>query len=124
MTPAASIPVTPESVVNPIANPIVNPIATQPSNVLPAAIEPKPAEGAFAGFKKLWGGFQDPQPEELAPAVAPTPAPITVPTTPAVSAPISSPNPPANSSPASGNIEGAKPYEPPNLLNSFQQLFN
>jgi hypothetical protein len=103
MTPSAGIPVTP------------NPIATQPSNVLPAAIEPKPAEGAFAGFKRLWGGFQDPPPEEPAPAV---------PAIPTISTPISSPNPVTNSSPASGNIEGAKPYEPPNLLNSFQQLFN
>jgi hypothetical protein len=120
MTPAAVIPVTP------------NPIATQSSNVLPAAIEPKPPEGAFAGFKKLLWGFQDPQPEELAPAVAPipmstsvpTPAPITAPPTPTVSAPISSPNSAPSSSPASINIEGAKPYEPPNLLNSIQQLFN
>ena len=35
------------------------------------------------------------------------------------------PTPSNNNSPASSNIEGgAKPYEPPNLLNSFQQLFN
>ena len=120
MTPSAVIPVT------------SNVPAPQSSNVLPAAIEPKPAEGAFAGFKKLLGGFQDPQPEELAPAVAPIPtstsvstsAPITAPPTPIVSTPISNPNLTPNSSPASGNIEGAKPYEPPNLLNSIQQLFN
>ncbi|WP_255532160.1 COG3014 family protein [Polynucleobacter parvulilacunae] len=111
MAPAAATPVIP------------NPALTQSSNVLPAAMEPKPAEGAFAGFKKLWGGFQDPQPEEIAPA-APAPAPMTVPTTPTLSTPISNPSPATNSSPASGNIEGAKPYEPPNLLNSFQQLFN
>jgi len=115
MTPSAAIPVN------------SNPITTQPSNVLPVAMEPKPSEGTFAGFKKLWGSFQDPQPEEATPVMsspAPSPAPITVPATPAVTSPISSPNPTPNNTPASGNIEGAKPYEPPNLLNSFQQLFN
>ena len=35
-------------------------------------------------------------------------------------APVSNPTP----GPASGNMEGLKPDEPPNLLNSFQQLFN
>ncbi len=34
------------------------------------------------------------------------------------------PTNPSTSKPASGNIEVIKPYEPPNLLNSFQQLFN
>ena len=116
MTPTAAVPVA------------LDPVITQPTSVLSGTIEPKPAEGAFAGFKKLWGGFQDPQPEELAPAVAPIPAstsaPIVAPATPTVSTPISSPNSTPNSSPASVNIEGAKPYEPPNLLNSIQQLFN
>jgi hypothetical protein len=45
--------------------------------------------------------------------------------TPAASTPVSAPNSTPSTSPASSNIEGgAKPYEPPNLLNSLQQLFN
>jgi len=55
---------------------------------------------------------------EPAPAAAPA---VTV--TPVVSEPVSS-APSTNSTPASGNMEGVKPYEPPNLLNSFQRLFN
>jgi len=105
-------------------------MTVQSSNALPA-VESKPAEGAFAGIKKLWGGFQDPQPEELAPVLsspASSPTPMAAPATPAVATPIPSPNlttnPTPNSTPASGNIEGVKPYEPPSLLNSFQQLFN
>lgn len=117
MAPTASIPVA------------ITPPSPQPSSVLPAAIEPKPAEGAFAGLKKLWSGFQDPKPEESAPAIAPTtsspaPAPSQAPTPAPVATPVVSPNSAVNSSPASSNIEGAKPYEPPNLLNSLQQLFN
>ena len=119
MTPPAEVPAT------------TIPMATQSSSSssdLPKAIEPAPPEGAFAGFKKLWGGFQDPQAEKLAPVVAPIPAststPIAEPLTPTVSTPIASPNSDPNRSPASSNIEGAKPYEPPNLLNSIQQLFN
>ena len=38
------------------------------------------------------------------------------------SAPIVAPG--VTSAPASGNMEVVKPYEPPNLLNSLQQLFN
>jgi len=38
------------------------------------------------------------------------------------SAPIAAPG--VTSAPASGNMEVVKPYEPPNLLNSLQQLFN
>ncbi|WP_251373145.1 hypothetical protein [Polynucleobacter ibericus] len=109
-----------------------NPIPAQPVSILPATIESKPAEGAFAGFMKLLGGFQDAKPEELAPtATSPAPAVVASPTVtpvqtaPAASVPASSPNPTPNANPASGNIEGgAKPYEPPNLLNSLQQLFN
>jgi len=89
----------------------------QPVSPLPVLVEPKPSEGAFAGFKRLWGGFQDPQPEESAPTVA-------APTTPMLTAPISNSSPTPNTIPASGNMEGVRPYEPPNLLNSFQQLFN
>ncbi len=54
--------------------------------------------------------------------------PVTIQAASAVLVPVSSPNltptPTPGNSPASGNIEEAKPYEPPNLLNSFQQLFN
>jgi hypothetical protein len=91
---------------------IVNPSPDRSASAIPAVLEPKPSEGAFAGFKKLWSGFQDPQPEELAPTIA-------VP-----SAPASTVNSTTSDSPASVNMEGVKPYEPPNLLNSFQQLFN
>ena len=88
----------------------------------PVAIQPKPAEGVFEGFKRLWSGFQDPKPQEdTAVTVAPQAAAL----------PVSPPNgealDPASSSatpPASGNMEVVKPYEPPNLLNSLQQLFN
>ena len=59
-----------------------------------------------------------------APIPAPIPAPIapvdSLPVAPAAVTPISNPT----SSPASGNIEELKPYEPPSLLNRFQQLFN
>ena len=103
----------------PVASTPAVAIPTQSAIVLPATLEPKPSEGTFAGFKKLWGGFQDPQSEAFTPVA--TPAPV-------VPVPVSSPNltpaPTPSNSPASGKIEEAKPYEPPNLLNSFQQLFN
>ena len=111
------------------SNPTVTPVAVPVVTPLPTALEPKPSEGAFAGFKKLWSGFQDPQPEESAtsivvpsaPAVQVVPAPVTVvPVT--NNSPIPAPVP--NTAPASDNMEGVKSYEPPNLLNSFQQLFN
>ena len=92
---------------------------------LPAAVQPKPPEGAFEGLKKLWGGFQEPKLEEDVPAVPipslpkPNSAPV-APTPISVAAPAASPTTP----PASSNIEEVRPYEPPNLLNSFQQLFN
>ena len=116
------VPVASNSAVAPVAAPIVTPLPTAP--------ESKPSEGAFAGFKKLWGGFQDPQPEESAasmgvapaPTVQAVPTPVTVVPTTTNSSPISVPVP--NTAPASDNMEGVKPYEPPNLLNSFQQLFN
>ena len=111
-----------------VSNPIVNPSAMPVVMPLPALIEPKPSEGTFAGLKKLWGGFQDPQPEEplptaavSTPAVQAAPAPVSV--TPVTSG-IPTPVPVPNTAPASDNMEGVKPYEPPSLLNSFQQLFN
>ena len=109
-----------------VGTPIVaSPVAISPASPQPALVEPKPSEGAFAGFKKLWGGFQDPQPEEPASAAV-IATPVATQATPVPAAPISNPNPnpTPNTIPASGNMEGVKPYEPPNLLNSFQQLFN
>ncbi|MBU3541168.1 hypothetical protein ICN33_07825 [Polynucleobacter sp. UB-Tiil-W10] len=103
----------------PVASAPAVAIPAQPASVLPATLEPKPSEGTFAGFKKLWGGFQDPQSEALTPVATPAPA-VPVP----VSSSNLTPAPTPSNSPASGNIEEAKPYEPPNLLNSFQQLFN
>ena len=112
---------------DPAAMPPKSVVAAPVANLPPTSAELKPSEGTFAGFKKLWGGFQEPSPEQVAPgqesAVA-TPVPVAAPIAAPVATPVSSPNPNSNSSPASGNMEGAKPYEPPNLLNSFQQLFN
>ena len=109
-----------------VSTPIVaSPAAISPVSPQPALVESKPSEGAFAGFKKLWGGFQDPRPEESASAAVIT-TPVATQATPVPAAPISNPTPNStpNTIPASGNMEGVKPYEPPNLLNSFQQLFN
>jgi hypothetical protein len=89
---------------------------------VPASIQPKPSEGTFEGLKKLWSSFQDPKPQEDA-AVPASPQssqlPVSTPSSDASIAPSSNTVPPA-----SGNMEVVKPYEPPNLLNSFQQLFN
>jgi len=103
----------------PVASTPAVAIPAQPTSVLPATLEPKPSEGTFAGFKKLWGSFQDPQSEASTPMTTPA---STVPA--AVYSPNLTPATTPSNSPASGNIEEAKPYEPPNLLNSFQQLFN
>ena len=127
----AALPPAPTVPISPINIPVAVPATTSVVTPSPVVIEPKPAEGAFAGFKKLWSGFQDPQGEELTPvAITPAPAKVLAPT-PAViqsmspeSSSASSPNSVPSSSPASGNMEGIKPYEPPNLLNSFQQLLN
>ncbi|MEI6182635.1 MAG: hypothetical protein WCP25_04980 [Polynucleobacter sp.] len=86
---------------------ITNPVATVPKS---PTEEIKSKEGTFDGFKKLFsfGGTQTEQvatPPETAPVVAP---------------PTISPE----ASPASSNMDRLKPYEPPNLLNSLQQLFN
>jgi uncharacterized protein len=107
--PVASTPIA-------LAPSTINATPIPPVSPSPALAQPKPPEGAFAGFKKLWGGFQDPQPEESIPAAAQT--------SPVLAAPISNSSPTPNTIPASGNMEGVRPYEPPNLLNSFQQLFN
>ena len=86
---------------------ISNPVAIEPK----AASEGvKPKEGAFDGFKKLFS-FGGAKSEEV--ATPPESAPVVTP--PAIS--------PA-ASPASSNMDGLKPDEPPNLLNSLQQLFN
>ena len=66
----------------------------------PAALPPKPV-------------VSPPTP----PAVAPIAPPVT-------SAVPTSPSPSTTPSPASSNMEGLKPDEQPNLLNSLQQLFN
>lgn len=98
---------------------VVTPVEISP---IPAAIRPKPPEGAFEGLKKLWSGFQDPKSQEDV-AVTASPQATALP----VSVPNSDVSVPASSSPApsaSGNMEVVKPYEPPNLLNSLQQLFN
>ena len=86
---------------------ITNPVATVPKS---PTEEIKSKEGTFDGFKKLFsfGGTQTEQvatPPETAPVVAP---------------PTISPE----ASPASSNMDRLKPYEPPNLLNSLQQLFD
>ena len=76
----------------------------------PAIEEAKPKESSFTGLKKILG-FGGTKPEELtAPVEAVSQA----------APPATSPTP----SPASVNMEGLKPYEPPSLLNSLQQLFN
>ena len=126
----APAPIVNSQTVTPAATPVATPAASS-SIALPA----QSSGSAMDGLKKLWGSFQDPKPEEGDPELpVPTVTKATI-STPAVvqpstptPAPASNPNPtsaPAPSeTPASINIEGVKPYEPPNLLNSFQQLFN
>jgi hypothetical protein len=114
---------------SPTAAPAEISTATSSSISLPA----QSSGSAMDGLKKLWGGFQDPKPEEVdsvvptatkaaisAPAVV---QPATLAPTPALN-PNNTSAPTPSDRPASSNIEGVKPYEPPNLLNSFQQLFN
>ncbi|WP_216861822.1 COG3014 family protein [Polynucleobacter sp. 73C-SIWE] len=94
---------------------ITNPVSTVPRA---SSDEVKPKEGALDGFKKLFSGFMGPKPEEAtlsAPVLAAPVEPESAATVPAVN-PIPRP--------ASGNMDGLKPYEPPSLLNSLQQLFN
>ena len=93
---------------------IANPVSTVPETALE---EPRPKEGALDGFKKLFSNFMGPKPEE--PTLS----------TPAVAAPLELESPPVATAvnsppkPASSNIDGLKPNEPPSLLNSLQQLF-
>jgi len=94
---------------------ISNPVSTVPRA---ASDEVKSKEGGLDGFKKLFSGFMGPKPEEAtlsAPVLAAPVEPESAAAVPAV-------NPPPK--PASGNMDGLKPYEPPSLLNSLQQLFN
>jgi hypothetical protein len=108
----AALPPTPQVVA---PQTITNPVSTVPRAV---SEEVKPKEGALDGFKKLFSGFMGPKPEEAtlsAPVVA---APVELES--ATTVPAVNPTP----TPASGNMDGLKPYEPPNLLNSLQQLFN
>jgi len=86
---------------------ISNPVATLPKE---AVVETKSKQGMFDGFKNMFS-FGATKPEEMLVPVDSGPAaspPSTAPTT----------------NPASSNMEGLKPDEPPNLLNSLQQLFN
>ncbi len=88
-----------------------NPVETVPKT---SSEEVKPKEGFFGGFKKLFtfGGNKS---EEV----------VTPPeTTPVLAPPAISPEPIPAASPASSNMDGLKADEPPNLLNSLQQLFN
>jgi hypothetical protein len=86
---------------------IANPVAVVPKV---SSEEVKPKDGAFDGFKKLFSFGGAKSEEVVTPSeTIPTDVPQAIsPTT----------------SPASGNMDGLKPYEPPNLLNSLQQLFN
>jgi hypothetical protein len=86
---------------------VTNPVAIVPKS---SSEEAKPKEGMYDGFKKLFS-FGGAKSEEVATPVET--APLATPTA-------TSPTP----SPASINMEGLKPDEPPNLLNSLQQLFN
>lgn len=87
-------------------------ITTNPVAIVPKAAseEIKPKESTFDGLKKLFS-FGGTKSEELA-----TPSETISKDVPEVTSP--------TTSPASGNMEGLKPDEPPNLLNSLQQLFN
>ena len=108
----AALPPQPQVVAPPT---IANPVSTVPKV---ASEEAKSKEGALDGFKKLFSGFMGPKPEE---ATLSTPA-VTVPVDPESAPAVPTVNP--TPKPAGGNMDGLKPYEPPNLLNSLQQLFN
>jgi hypothetical protein len=90
---------------------ITNPVATVPKASLE---EVKPKEGMLSGFKKLFS-FGGNKPYEVA---APTE------TAPIAASSAISPEPIPAASPASINMDGLKPDERPNVLNSLQQLFN
>jgi hypothetical protein len=94
---------------------ISNPVSTVPKASLE---EIKPKEGVFDGLKSFFS-FGGSKPEEATSSLEPIPmAPP-----PSVS-PTSIPAPSSTPIPAGSNMDGLKPYEPPNLLNSLQQLFN
>ena len=86
---------------------ISNPVTTLPKEVV---VETKAKQGMFDSLKKMFS-FGGTKPEEML-----------VPVESGLAASASSTAPTPN--PASSNMEGLKPYEPPNLLNSLQQLFN
>ena len=90
---------------------ITNPVATVPKA---SSEEVKPKEGMLSGFKKLFS-FGDTKSYE----VAAPPETASIAASPAIS-----PEPIPAASPASSNMDGLKPDERPNLLNSLQQLFN
>jgi hypothetical protein len=75
-----------------------------------ASEEIKPKESTFDGLKKLFS-FGGTKSEELATTSETIPKDVPEATSP-------------TTSPAIRNMEGLKPDEPPNLLNSLQQLFN
>ena len=86
---------------------ISNPVSTVPKTSLEEA---KPKEGVLDGLKSFFS-FGASKPQEATTPLEPipvAPAPATSPAT----------------IPAGSNMDGLKPYEPPNLLNSLQQLFN
>jgi hypothetical protein len=90
---------------------IANPVVIIPKTSLD---EVKPKEGLFDGLKSLFS-FGGRKSEEVAITIEPMPV-----TTPLATSPAPIPAP----SPAGSNMDVLKPYEPPNLLNSLQQLFN
>ena len=116
------------------SSPLVPPVEASTATPSPIALPAQSSGSAMDGLKKLWGSFQDPKPEEVDSAmpavttekVISTPVVAQPATQSPAPTPASNPTPATTPSdrPASSNIEGVKPYEPPNLLNSFQQLFN
>ena len=115
----APAPIATSQTATPAGTLVATPAAS--SSILPPS---QPSGSAMDGLKKLWGSFQDPKPEEDAPELpAPTATKATI-STPVVAqpatptpTPVSNPNtisaPTPSETPASGNIEGVKPYEPP-----------
>lgn len=121
---------TPTSVSMSVSSPTVSPSTTSPA---PAPVTAPSSGGTWDGLKKLWDGFQDPKPEASPEILPPTTSKRTIPVAApsedqaASPAPIPAVTPPSSTpsdSPASSNMEVVKPYEPPSLLNSLQQLFN
>jgi len=90
----------------------------------PAALPAKIEAATPADSKSVT--VPSPAPIESAPSmvVNPVPPPVIAPVTAPAVAPVGVSVPSINTIPSSGNMEGVKPYEPPSLLNSLQQLFN